>query len=481
MDRPNILFVCVDQWRADCLGFAGHPVVETPHLDRLALDSVNFTQAYTSSPSCIASRAAMLTGLSQRHHGFVGYQDGVNWDYDISLPQLLTDAGYQTQCIGKMHVSPARNAFGFQNVILHDGYLHMERYQNTDVAQVDDYLPWLQAKLKSSEADYIDTGLGCNGYAVRPWIYDEALHPTTWVTTQGVDFLRRRDPTRPFFLMMSYHRPHPPLDPPKDFLERYLNKSLPDLPLGDWVDFDLPRPSFDSPIPQDSVQIDLARRAYYAQISHLDFQLNRMLMALFSAGELANTAIVFTSDHGDMLYDHHQVAKSVPFDGSARIPLMIRPPAGSRKAGFQLGQSIDDVVELRDLLPTFCDIAKKDVPDGVDGRSLINLCKGEANNWREFIHGEHTLRERSTQWVTDGKEKYVWFSQTGRELLFDLVEDPQELRDVSNTRQARTSYWRARLVESLDGREEGFVQNGELVAGQQQQPVLKQGGKRLMR
>ncbi len=102
---------------------------------------------------------------------------------------------------------------GFHNVVLHDGYLHRERAKRDDYALVDDYVPWLREQLGQPEADYVDTGVGCNGYAARPWIYDEMLHPTSWVTTQSIDFLRRRDPTKPFFLMMSYHRPHPPSGP----------------------------------------------------------------------------------------------------------------------------------------------------------------------------------------------------------------------------------------------------------------------------
>ena len=99
---------------------------------------------------------------------------------------------------------------GFHNVILHDGYLHRERSKRDDYGLVDDYTPWLRERLGGQQVDYIDTGVGCNGYVARPWMYDEMLHPTSWVATQSIDFLRRRDPTKPFFLMMSFHRPPPP-------------------------------------------------------------------------------------------------------------------------------------------------------------------------------------------------------------------------------------------------------------------------------
>lgn len=473
--RPNILFICVDQWRADALGFTGNPVAETPHLDRLAHESVNFTQAYAATPTCVPARATMLTGLSQRHTGFVGYNDHVDWHYDVTLPSVLADAGYHTQCVGKMHANPARNLMGFHNVVLHDGYLHRERAKRDDYGLVDDYTPWLRERLGQPSADYIDTGVGCNGYAVNPWTYDEMLHPSAWVTTQSIDFLRRRDPTKPFFLMMSYHRPHPPLDPPVRFLDRYRFKPLPDPVTGDWDPENLPVRGLDSPVPTDDAQRDLARRAYYAQISFIDYQLNRMFMALYENGVLDNTAILFTADHGEMLYDHNLIAKGYPFDASARLPFILRlPKTGSWQADRT---QVDQVVELRDLLPTFCELAGVTPPDIADGQSVLGLCRGEDEGWRDYLHGEHIVQPDSNQWLTDGKEKYVWFTQSGRELLFDLQADPQECYNLAPDRPDRVGFWRQRLVQELAGREEGFVQNGQLVTGCAQSPTLAHAGR----
>ncbi len=135
------------------------------------------------------------------------------------------------------------------------------------------------------------------------------------------------------------------------------------------------------------------------------------------------------------------------------------------------------MVELRDLLPTFCDLAGVPVPDSVDGRSVLPLCRGETEGWRSYLHGEHTLGIESNQWLTDGHEKYVWFSQTGRELLFDLDVDPTELHDLSDEAPDRVKYWRNRLVVELSGREEGFVREGVLVVGQSQSPTLVDAGR----
>jgi len=471
-DRPNILFVSVDQMRADCFGFLGHPVVETPHLDGLASAGVNFSRAYSVVPICVASRAAILTGLNQRHHGFVGFDDRFEWKYDVTLPGLLSESGYQTQAVGKMHFTPARQLMGFDNVILHDGFIRKKRSADFDDHAADDYLPWLRERLGDEAADYAATGSGVNRYVARPWQHDEMLHPTSWVATQSIDFLRRRDKAKPFFLMMSFVRPHPPLDPPEHYWNRYSMKELPDLPVGDWAPTELPAVPFDgsSPNPTDQYQIDLARRAYYAQITYIDHQLNRMFVALFEEGVLENTAIVFTSDHGDMLFDHNMVQKATAFEGSARVPLILRLPQTDRWRKTR--DDVDQPVELRDLLPTLCELADVEVPSVVDGRSLLPLILGQANEWREYLHGEHFLAAKSSHWLTDGREKYIWYSQTGRELLFDLEQDPTELHDLSETSTERLMHWRLRLVEELRGREEGFVSDGELVVGRSQSPTL---------
>jgi len=204
-----------------------------------------------------------------------------------------------------------------------------------------------------------------------------------------------------------------------------------------------------------------------------------MFQALFENGVLDDTAILFTSDHGEMLYDHNHVAKGYPFDSSARLPFILRlPQLGNVHQGGRAAPvaQVDQVVELRDLLPTFCDLAGVEVPGHVDGRSILPLTQGETAHWRPYLHGEHFLGGDSNQWLTDGHEKYIWYSQTGRELLFDLDTDPTELRDLTTSRPERLRLWRERLIAELAGREEGFVQGDALVAGRPQGPTLADAG-----
>ena len=475
-EAPNILLVMADQWRGDCLGSRGHPVVRTPHLDELAFQGTSFNRAYSASPTCVAARAAFFTGMHQKNHGFVGYNDNQRWNYTVTLPQTLAEAGFHTQCVGKMHVSPARSLMGFHNVILHDGYLHRDRVQGREYAFMDDYSHWFKGRRGSLDADYSDAGLGCNGYVVHPWPYEEMEHPSAWVTTESIRFLHRRDPGKPFFLMTSYHRPHPPLDPPDSSWRRYVNMEMPESPVGDWVEHaQQTRGALNSPVPNSPGERADAKRAYYAQISFIDSQMNRLFMALHEHKVRDNTIIIFTADHGDMLYDHRLIAKALPFEGSSRIPLLFFfPPALRRKYGIGAGGNVSNVVELRDIFPTLCDIAGVSVPNTVDGHSLLPMLKDAgAGSVREYLHGEHSFGDLSSHWLCGEREKYCWFSQSGRELLFDLENDPHECCDLSRKRPKRLQFWRERLIDELKGREEGYVQNGRLHAGVEPRAVLQ--------
>lgn len=115
-ENQNIVLICVDQWRGDCLSICGHAMVHTPHLDQMALEGARFSRVYTAVPSCIAARAALYAGLSQHSHERVGYQEGVLWNYPDTIASEFTRHSYQTRAIGKLHVYPARSQMGFQNV-----------------------------------------------------------------------------------------------------------------------------------------------------------------------------------------------------------------------------------------------------------------------------------------------------------------------------------------------------------------------------
>ncbi len=473
--KPNILFLMTDQMRGDCMGIAGHPDVKTPYLDSLASTGQYFPNAYTACPSCIAARASLMTGLSPEHTGRVGYKDGVSWDYPITLAGELGKAGYDTQCVGKMHVHPLRNRLGFDDVQLHDGYLAYYRRADTpsceNQAAADDYFHWLKNE-KGIDADVTDTGLECNSFVARPWIYDEESHPTNWVARGCIDFLRRRDRSKPFFLYASFVRPHPPFDAPACYFDMYRNKDIRPPFMGDWADQETyqktGRHYCSEEGAADPALMHDAQVGYYACITHLDHQIGRILQALEREGILHDTIILFCSDHGELLGDHHTFRKTRAYQGSVHIPLFFRVPQ------FKGGMRYDALASLEDIMPTLIELAGGEVPEGLDGLSLCPVMRGEQAGAHAFIHGEHSGGYLGNHFIVTGKDKYIWFDESGREQYFDLINDPNELHDLIDdpNAQERIACLRKILIQKLAGRPEGYSDGVHLIAGRPQRAVL---------
>lgn len=473
--RPNIVLICVDQMRGDAMSAAGHPVVRTPWIDEIFHTGTGFSHAYSATPTCVPARVALFTGQAQESHGRYGYQEQIPFAeaHPVTMQRCLREAGYQTQAIGKMHVWPERSRCGFDDVRLHDGFLHVTRKRGQRHQEAsDDYLTWLRRQPGMAQADLIDEALSCNAVQARPWDKPERLHPTNWVVSEALDWLQRRDPTVPFFLYLSFHRPHAPLDPPAWAFEQYLSGDTGEPARGDWVD-DVAEHRVDHrPETQFGRQhpdvLHRQRAGYFGAITHIDSQLIRLVEGLAEHGLARDTAILFVSDHGDMLGDHDHQRKSVGYEGSARVPFLVKLPGNFPQ---RRGEWRDEVVELRDVMPTVLDIAGVEVPAGVDGRSVLPLVAGEQVEWRSHLHGEHTIGHygchESMHWVTDGHRKFCWFSGSGREQFFDLDADPHEVHNAVGDpeRADEVALWRQRLVEALDGRAEGFVDNGRLVIG----------------
>lgn len=476
--QPNILFIMTDQMRGDCMGVAGHPDVKTPYLDSLAANGVRYPQAYSACPTCVPARAVLHTGLSQRHTGRIGYEDRVDWNYQTTMAGELAKAGYHTQCVGKMHVHPLRSLLGFHNVELHDGYLHEYRFPPVDYHEnqlvADDYFHWLKNEL-GADADITNDGLDCNGWVARPWPWAEKYHPTNWVADRSIDFLRRRDPRKPFFLMASFVRPHAPFDPPAYYFDMYKNKTLRPPLQGDWDDTELLAERggvYNAPCgPRDPELIREMMAGYYGCITHLDHQIGRLLMALTEHRLADNTIILFTSDHGEMLGDHALIQKGRPYQGSIHIPMMLSGPEALLGAGRH-GVVDESLVELRDVMPTLLDLAGAPCPEGLDGRSFAHGLKPG----RDWLHGEHivAMKNRSHQFIVTKQDKYIWFSHDGTEQYFDLQADPGETHNAIEDAQyaARIAELRALLVKELAGCEEGYSDGTRLIPGKTPRPCL---------
>jgi len=459
--RPHILFLMSDQHRGDTMGCAGHPVVRTPTLDRIAREGVQFRCAYSSTPSCTPARASILTGLSPWHHGMLGY-NAVAERYEREMPRMLADAGYHCVGIGKMHYHPQRNLHGFHGTILDES----GRAESPDF--VSDYRQWFLRMAPDLDPDA--TGIGWNDHRAAPYALPEELHPTRWTGDVAVDFVREYDKRAPLFLKVSFARPHSPYDAPQRLFEQYPWQEMPHAVVGDWAEGNARR---GEPYPDDLARGDIgpdkprmARQGYYGNVTFIDEQIGCILEALERRGMLDDTLVVFTSDHGDMLGDQHLWRKTYGYEPSARIPMLLRWP--KRWMTADRGRALSHLVELRDVLPTFLDAAGIDYErDWFDGRSLLEPVRDEAAPWREVIDLEHsTCYWPENQWtgLTDGRTKYIYEAPTGRQRLFDLVNDPLERHDLAadSASAGLLAEWRGRMVEHLAERGEPYVVSGDL-------------------
>ena len=458
MGRPNILLIMTDQQRGDCLSIDGHPVLLTPTMDHLAAAGVRFTNAYSTCPSCIAARRSLLSGQFPATHGIVGYRDHIEWDAPPTLPGVLRQAGYHTYLVGRsMHQHPPRKRYGYDHQVLH--------------GRDSDYGEWLRERQPPGAGGYYGTGVMHNDWTARPWHMAESLHHTNWTVNEALRFLKNCDPSCPYFLTVSFLAPHPPLIPPACYMERYLRVDLPEPVIGDWA---TPPDNQGLGMGQAPNQVNLTgealrscRAAYYGLINHIDDQINRILNTVTGIN-LRETIVCFTADHGEMLGDHYGWRKSLPYEPAACVPLIVRAPEG---LGVRPGAVCDRVTCLEDVMPTLLDLAGVEVPDTVEGRSLRPLLAGEDPAWRDCVHVEHAPRFHA---LTNGKEKYVWFVPDGREQFFDLAADPQERHDLiaDTAAAARVEHYRARLVQELQGRPEGFTDGARLIPGRPYGPVL---------
>lgn len=465
MKRPNVLLIMTDQQRWDTLGCYGNKTIETPYLDSLAAEGTLFTSAYSCAPSCIPARASLLTGMAPWNTGIIyssggGIAKGMGGGFEHTLPGELAKAGYHTQGVGKMHFEPQRALNGFHNTVLD------ESGRVESPAFVSDYRRWFDER-KTGDYGYLDHGITWNSWIARPYHAPEFLHPTNWTVNESIRFLRERDPEKPFFLKTSFARPHSPYDAVPYYFDLYWRKSLPKPYIGDWCgEHDVPA---DNPEAwrgkMSDEEIRRARAGYYGNINHIDHQIGRLFYEMRNLGVYDDTLILFTSDHGDMLGDHHLWRKTYGYEGSAHVPFIVRLPKG---LGGKAAGIIDRTVGLQDIMPTVLEAAGVPIPETVDGKSVLPLIRGEAVEWRPYLHGEHGVcyaEQQEMHYLTDGRWKYIWLARLGSEQLFDLAADPGECRDLANAPDCRNELlrWRSRLVSVLEPRNAGLTAGGSLV------------------
>ena len=417
--RPNILLLFTDQQRADTIGALGNDGIRTPAMDRLCREGTAFTRCYSPSPVCVPARYSLVTGLPPHRTGV--FDNGSKPPVQPpSLMQRLTEAGYQTHGAGKMHFVPDANAlwgFGSRDV-------------SEEMGTQDDYARFLLA----SGYDHVEDRQGVRSemyYVPQPSQLPARLHTTTWSADRSIDFLKRRDRGKPFFLWASFIKPHPPFESPTPWNKLYRSAEMapPFRPegferlLGYWNRVQNRYKYKDHGY--DELLARTTRAAYYACVSFIDFHVARILEAL--GGELDDTLVLFSSDHGELLGDYGSYGKRCMLDPSARVPMLARWP-GHLPAGERCGAPAG----LQDIWRTVLRAAGADDsgPTEEESADLAELAAGRGG--RDVVYSQFQQRGVGLYLAATATQKYVYSAADGQEWFFDATRDPLETRDLSD-------------------------------------------------
>ena len=422
---PNILLIQADQLSAPALSAYGNPIVRTPNIDYLAEDGVIFERAYCNNPICAPSRFSMLSGqYSSRIHAF---DNGAEFSSDIpTMAHYLRDAGYQTCLAGKMHFVGADQLHGYETRVTTDVY-PSDFGWTPNWSRPHERIDWWYHNMDSvkeagpyERTNQIDFDDEVGFSAVRK-IYDMARSPDD----------------RPFFLTVSFTNPHDPYACPIEHWNRYDHDEI-DMPVIGYIpDADLDphnrrlRHAYcQTPDAVTDRQVRRARHAYYGQISYIDDKIGCILKALADTGVDEDTIVLFTADHGDMLGEKGLWYKMSFFEGSARVPLIIKAPR------LFTGKRIKVPVSLVDLLPTLLDITGNPhlhlASANLDGDSLVPLMSTTTDRDRQPVIAEYFAEGAIAPcfMVRQASYKYI-FSAPDPPQLYDLAADPHELRNLA--------------------------------------------------
>ncbi len=438
--KPHILILMTDQQRGDCLGCAGHPVLRTPNMDRIAAEGVRFASAVTTCPVSMPARASFVSGLYCHNHGMWG-NAGQLPAGDETFFHHLQRAGYATGYIGKSHFYEHR---GGEHLRDHEDYMHARGIDSVHETTG----PWATVTVGSYLTDHWGPGKWQafrDDYERRrgtPWAtwaspLSEADFPDSYVGRRAVEFVEGFDGRKPFCLFVGFGGPHEPFDAPGKYATMYHPAGCP-APIPPEPAEDLPpaaaahvgtRQRFlrgAQEIPPEAVAA--ARANYYGKISLIDHWVGGVLEALGGRGWLEDTLIVFWSDHGEMAGDHGRFFKSCFYESAVRVPLVLRWP-GRLPAGAvrpHLGQTVDVFDTL--LEAAGCPPSSRSL-----GRSLLPAAGDPAAPLREAAFSEIRLDRhggRGTMVRTD-RHKYA-VNESGEPLmLFDLAADPAEQHNLA--------------------------------------------------
>ena len=395
--RPNMLFIITDQQTVGALSCAGNPHVKTPNMDRLAARGVRFEKSYCTYPLCCPSRASLFASRMPHELGVYGNFDAQLADKHVpTLGELFSAAGYETAYAGKWHLQ-----------------VPFPAYRNPQIPG------FTTLKLEGVDPHTVDSEKFGRGLTVDPRTADAC-----------VKFLQQKH-DKPFLLVTSILNPHDiceyvtcgalqkmiPADPTKLPPARPNLRAVAKLP-SSWQQF------ADRYAAWTEQQWREYLYVYYRLVESADAEVGRVLAALEQAQLVANTIVVFTADHGEMMGSHQMVTKQKLYDEAAAVPLIVAPP------GQQPAVDKQHLVSGLDIMPTLLDYAGIAAPASLEGKSLRPLVAGQSPAWREFVASE-CCTGGDARMIRTARHKYIAFARgENRELFFDMESDPGETKNL---------------------------------------------------
>jgi arylsulfatase A-like enzyme len=420
--RPNILLLFPDEHRPDWMQFNAKLPIRTPNLVALGSRGVRFNWAFTPSPLCAPARACLAAGKEYDRCGVANNR--VNYPVaQTTFYKLLRDSGYHVMGCGKFDLHKASSdwgldgkhllkEWGFSDGIDNAGKLDAIRSGRDEPK--DPYMAYLEKKgLRKTHIEDIQKRNRVGVSNAFPTPLPDDAYCDNWVGQNGIDLIRGVPDGKPWFLQVNFTGPHPPWDVTESMYKMYQG-----------VDF--PQPNGGKGLTPE--QFVAVRRNYAAMVTNIDRWVGVYIDELKKRGELENTLIVYSSDHGEMLGDHGLWGKSVPYQPSVGVPLVIAGPGPSIRSATQGGRVSDALVSTVDLAGTFLDYAGVARPSEMDSLPLRDVLEGKKQSHRDCVlSGLEPWRI-----VFDGRYKLVrGFPITGDPALFDLKEDLLENKNIA--------------------------------------------------
>jgi arylsulfatase A-like enzyme len=464
--RLNILFITADQWRGDCMGYAGHGVVRTPNLDRLAAGGVAFMRHYAQAAPCSPARACLYTGLYQMNNRVCRNGSPLDQRFD-NVALAARRAGYDPTLFGYTDQSPDPRGLppGDPDLTTYEGVLPGFTARAKLPEHEKAWLSWLRTQgldLVDHDHAHLPVGAAPGSVTAAPPAYSKDQTQTAFLVGEFGRWLTEQDPGRPWLAHLSFLRPHPPFIVPEPYNTMFAPEAVDgfrrapspeaELQLHPLLEFGLGHTGKGDFVPgakglvRDFTEAEFRqiKATYYGMIAEVDAQLGRVFDLLEASGAWDETLIVFTSDHAEMMGDHWYLGKGGFFDESQHIPLIIRDP--TRRNAF--GSKVEAFTEAVDLFPTLLGYFGTQPTHHPDGASLMPFLAGEQPaGWRDAVHWEFDFRDvagrGAERWfdlpstrlnmtaLRTERYKYVHFAGLPP-LLFDMVADRQNTLNLAD-------------------------------------------------